>query len=238
MRFVVPQSVVGGRLREPSGSPAGAWRVRRFRRRPPVTDHRPPALSRRVHPLANARPLQSTAACCLPLRTTPKPPCDGPGSAERAPHLGFRALFATSAGSVHSVPGDPSSGLRSVRGVSHALDGLRHHRPCRLVSSRSRVRGSLLRGFPRRPAALAHHQPLPSCRYRRAPTPSKLDAPARAARLQGFAPIAGPLSPTSCLDSPTLDPLSSFHSLRFSSEHLGSAFALPPFMTFPASSSQ
>jgi hypothetical protein len=108
------------------------------------------------------------------------------------------------------------SRLCSALSVSHALDGLLLTEPCELVSSRSHVRGSLLRGFPRRSAALARHQPLPSCRYRRAPTPSKLDAPARAARLQGFAPNAGPLSPTSCLGSPTPDPLSSFHSLRFS----------------------
>ena len=146
MRFVVPQSVVSGRAREPSGSPASTWRSA-FPPATARTDHRPPAFSRRVHPLANARPLQRTAACCLPLRTTPKPPCDGPGSAERAPHLGFRALFATSAGGVHSASGDPSPGLRSVLGVSHALDGLRHHRPCRLVSSRSRVQGSPFRGL-------------------------------------------------------------------------------------------
>jgi hypothetical protein len=154
-----------------------------------------------------------------------------------APSLGFLPPSRHQPGESTTRQASQSC-LCSALSVSHALDGLLLTEPCGFVSSRSRVRGSLLRGFPRRSAVLAHHQPLPSCRYRRAPAPSKLVAPARAVRLQGFAPIAGPLSPTSCLDSPTPVPLSSFHSLRFFSEHLGSAFALPPLMTFPASSSQ
>jgi hypothetical protein len=133
--------------------------------------------------------------------------------------------------------GNPTSRLRSALSVSHALDGLLRSLPCRLVSSRCRVRGSLLRGLPRPSAALARRQAVPSWRPRRSPAPSKLVAPARVARLQGFDPTVGPLLPASGLDSPTPDPLSSFHSLRISSEHLGDAFAPPPSMTFAASSS-
>jgi hypothetical protein len=136
-----------------------------------------------------------------------------------------------------TTAGNPTFRLRSALSVSHALDGLLLSLPRGLVSSRCRVRGSLLRGFPRPSAALAHHQAVPSWRSLRSPAPSKLNAPARVARLQGFDPTVGPLLPASGLDSPTLDPLSSFHSLRISSEHLGDAFAPPPSMTFPASSS-
>lgn len=51
-------------------------------------------------------------------------------SAQRsAPSLGLRSLFATSVGSVHAA-GFRSSHL-SVRGVSHALDGLLRPRSCR-----------------------------------------------------------------------------------------------------------
>jgi hypothetical protein len=131
--------------------------------------------------------------------------------------------------------GNPTSRLGSALSVSHALDGFLLSLPRGLVSSRSRVRGSLLRGFPRLSAALARRQAVPSWRPLRSPAPSKLAAPARVARLQGFDPTVGPLLPASGLDSPTLDPLSSFHSLRISSEHLGDAFASPPSMTFAAS---
>ena len=133
--------------------------------------------------------------------------------------------------------GNPTSRLRSALSVSHALDGLLFSLPCGLVSSRCRVRGSLLRGFPRPSAALARRQAVPSWRPLRPPALSKLNAPACVARLQGFDPTVGPLLPASGLDSPTPDPLSSFHSLRISSEHLGDAFAPPPSMTFAASSS-
>jgi hypothetical protein len=135
------------------------------------------------------------------------------------------------------VSRSPTPCLRSALSVSHALDGLLLSMSCGLVSSRYRVRGSLLRGFPRLSAALALRQAIPSWRPLRSPAPSKLVAPARVARLQGFAPTVGPLLPASGLDSPTPDPLSSFHSLRFFSEHLGGAFAPPPSMTFSASSS-
>jgi hypothetical protein len=45
------------------------------------------------------------------------------------------------------TPGNPNPGLRSVLGVSHALDGFRHHRPCGSVSPRYRVQGSPFRGL-------------------------------------------------------------------------------------------
>jgi hypothetical protein len=131
----------------------------------------------------------------------------------------------------------PTPCLRSALSVSHALDGFLFSVPCGLISSRCRVRGSLLRGFPRLSAVLTLRQAVPSWRPLRPPALSRLNAPACVARLQGLDPTVGPLLPASGLDSPTPDPLSSFHSLRISSEHLGDAFAPPPSMTFAASSS-
>jgi hypothetical protein len=42
---------------------------------------------------------------------------------------------------------DPTPHLRSVLGVSHALDGLLRHRPCGFVSPRCHVQGSPCRGL-------------------------------------------------------------------------------------------
>ena len=50
---------------------------------------------------------------------------------------------------------------------------------------------------------------------------------------QGFDPAADPLLPTSGLGLPTPDPLLSFHSCGFFSEHRGDTVAPPPLMTFP-----
>jgi len=59
----------------------------------------------------------------------------------------------------------------------------------------------------------------------------------RLPRLQGFDPTTDSFSSTSGLGSPTPDPLLSFHSRGFFSEHLGDAFAPPPLMTFAVDSS-
>lgn len=178
----------------------------------------------RVHPLVSFALLQSPSCRCPPgLAPEHLPWGLSPSSRRQHPE-------STSRRASHAR-------LRSVPGVSHTLDGFLLRAPCGLVSSRCRVRGSLLRGFPRPSAALARRQAVPSWRPLRSPALSKLNAPARVARLQGFDPTVGPLQSASGLDSPTPDPLSSFHSFRISSEHLGDAFAPPPSMTFAASSS-
>jgi len=98
--------------------------------------------------------------------------------------------------------------LRSVLSVSHALDGLLLRAPRGLVSSRNHVRDCLFRGFPRRPAALARRQRVPSCRWLRPPATEfprrrRLAGP----RLQGLDPVADPLRPPGLLRLAVLDPL-------------------------------
>jgi hypothetical protein len=66
-----------------------------------------------------------------------------------APPLGFWPfpLHDVSRWCPRSCMGIPLPTLRSALGVSHALDGLRHHRPCGFVSPHSRVQGFSLQGF-------------------------------------------------------------------------------------------
>jgi len=158
--------------------------ARAFDRRPPDA-----CASRFILPCAS-RPLQSSATSDLPWirdNLTLRPDLH----ASRAPSLGFSALFATSTGGIHTRTGIPVPVLRSVLGVSHALDGFRHHRPCGFVSPRYRVQGSSFRGlspgwstarFPEPPAL------VPSC-----------------AAFSGFDPrpnatpsTSGPCSPVGC----------------------------------------
>jgi len=61
--------------------------------------------------------------------------------------LGFPSLIAAPASGVHSLRKAPIPALRSVRGVSHALDGLLRHLPCGFVSPRSHVQGLPSRGL-------------------------------------------------------------------------------------------
>jgi hypothetical protein len=74
-------------------------------------------------------------------------------SRRRAPPLGFRSPSRHPP--VESTCASFPSSLRSALGVSHALDGLLHHRHRGFVSPHSHVRDSLFRGFPRRTAARA-----------------------------------------------------------------------------------
>jgi len=79
---------------------------------------------------------------------------------------------------------------RSVLDVSHVLDGLLHHRPCRLVSSRCHVQGSLFRGFPPDVAVPSHRRPVPSWRWLR-PAARRLPA-VRHAPLPAFRACSTP----------------------------------------------
>ena len=83
-----------------------------------MTDHRSSAvLRRRIHPPTNARPLQSTAACCLPAPAPPPATLRPPKTARvRAPPLGFCALIATSASGIHTRAGSqPHASVRPRR---------------------------------------------------------------------------------------------------------------------------
>jgi hypothetical protein len=155
-------------------------RVPRRFRRAPRGFYRPPSpadLRRRVHPLVSVTPLQRlrlVPAPCLPARSA---------------FRGSPSLFATSTGgSVTTGPIPP----RSVLGVSHALDGLLHHRPCRFVSPCSHVQGSPSRGSSRT-AGPARRRPVPSRRWRRSAAPvarrSTSPRPALRAFIRARAPV-------------------------------------------------
>jgi len=97
----------------------------------------------------------------------------------------------------------PKLTLRSVLGVSHALDGLLLSLPCGFISPRSHVRDSRLRGFfplPGRSASSAYRTLLSfaAFSYRRVAS----TAPDPAGRLQGLHPGSDPRSPTGCLGLP------------------------------------
>ena len=64
-----------------------------------------------------------------------------------APPLGFPSLIAAPTDGVHSLRRAPDPALRSVLGVSHALDGLLRQLPCGFVSPRSHVQGLPSRGL-------------------------------------------------------------------------------------------
>lgn len=139
---------------------------------------RPPQLSLWVHPLVRFRSLQSFSSY------HPLGQC-------RAPSMGFlpSSRYQSAESTNRELPGS----LRSVLGVSHALDGFLLCRPCGFVSPRYHVQGSTLQGVPlarSRAGSSPTSALLPftrrSCR-RFAPM-----APDRRARLQGFAPLASP----------------------------------------------
>jgi hypothetical protein len=101
----------------------------------------PRALASRVHPLL------SLASSSEYNRFETCPPH---GCGERLPWSSRSPSRQQSWRSTCDRASNPD--LRSVLGVSHALDGFRPPRPCGLVSSHNHVRDSPLRGFPRDPA--------------------------------------------------------------------------------------
>jgi len=127
------------RLQATSGSPA----ERLTRCFPPASRPCPstvhPAFEGRVHPPSNVLPLQSAAACCLPAFQTPPTILRQSKTLrnERLPWGSAPSSRRQPAASTHAR--DPNPALRSVPGVSHALDGFRHHRPCGFVSPRCHV---------------------------------------------------------------------------------------------------
>jgi hypothetical protein len=130
-------------------------------------------------------------------------------------------------------PGSHARPSRSALGVSHALGGLLLRVPCRLVSSRSHVRGSHSRGFyppssrPTSSVSLAALLSLVTGTYRRRIHGASLPPLASRALLQ----TAARSRSADGLDLPKLDPLLCFHSLGLFSARLGTAFTAPPLTT-------
>jgi hypothetical protein len=100
-----------------------------------------------VHPLVSFAPsAEYISASNLPV-----------GRNLRAPFVGFLSPSRPQCGeSTNSEL--PSSRLRSILSVSHALDGLLLATPSELVSSQCHVRDSPFRGFLRYSADLTHRQ--------------------------------------------------------------------------------
>jgi len=117
---------------------------------------------------------------------------DRPLRHDRAPSGVSRSLFATTTRGVHLSRRAPSSTLRSVLGVSHALDGLLRHVPCGLVPSHSHVQGLPSRGHhtmepcrvipDRCPPVVGHPHLQPRLRRCWMPSPSGLCSPRWARR--------------------------------------------------------
>ena len=100
------------------------------------------SVSGRFHPPSSFSPPSEYCG----LRPASLPGCLAASDRE-APPLGFRSLIAAPADGVHSLRRAPDPALRSVLGVSHALDGLLRHLPCGFVSPRNHVQGLPSRGL-------------------------------------------------------------------------------------------
>jgi len=174
VRLAALQSVMNT---DPAGS-LGYLRPRRrcdFPRVPvaPRSVSSPISLRRRVHPLVSS----ASSSEFEPLRT-----CSSHGCEERLP-WGLVPNRDVSCGDPLASE-DPDPALRSVPGVSRALDGLLSPRPCGLVSSRYHVRDSPFRGLfppPGRTDSSSCRALLSlttvSCRRVAAPTPDPVTSP-------------------------------------------------------------
>jgi len=111
------------------------------------SDDRPRHFSVAVHPPVPCTSPSEHLLLRPALPETPLRPCDRLDAPARAPSLRFPSPSSRRQPTVSTWIRDrePPRPLRSVRGVSHALDGLFHHRPCGLVSSRCHVQGSPFR---------------------------------------------------------------------------------------------
>jgi hypothetical protein len=199
-------------------------RTRRFLRPGGLPPLPVPVPSRvRFHPLLSFTS-SSEHYCLLPARCP------------RATSASFRVCFpfATSARGVHSTASSHAR-LGSALSVSHALDGLLLHAPCRLVSSCNHVRDSLSRGFPRCLAGPSHRRPVPSCRfsgasYRRVAPPAPEPPAPTPGLCSGQRSVVADRRVRPANHS---IPSWAFNSCGLFSEHLGDALTPPPLMTSP-----
>jgi hypothetical protein len=116
----------------------------------------------------------------------PAQPCSLTEAEERLPWGSSPSSRHQPAASTHGR--DPTPHLRSVPGVSHALDGLLRHRPCGFVSPRCHVQGSPCRGLS-----------LPTEPYRLSPAAALVPLDETACRFDPAPaippPTSGPCSP-------------------------------------------
>jgi hypothetical protein len=208
---MLPGVLYADGLRGRSGFPTPAkGSLVRFRRAPRYLSVRRPPPARTggfILPRA-CRLLQSSTACDLPRGPTTSRWAD-----LRSASLGVPLPHRGTSKRRPPMRGIPDPALRSVLGVSHALDGLLRHLPCGFVSPRSHVQGlpsrglSLARsrtGFPRPVhALLALDAKSLRCDPRQpfAPSTSGLSLPAASAVASGtclgFHPLRAP--PGLCL---------------------------------------
>jgi hypothetical protein len=137
----------------------------------------PKSLRSQVHPSMTLSPRQSSFAS-PPARLLSKLRRYLPGSRPSSRH--------------HSIAATPRGfppSLCSVIRLSQPLDGLFHHRACRLISSHSRVQG-----YARSGGSLSTQQlnlidrALPPCRSARNCSPAETGCHTHEPRLRGFAP--------------------------------------------------
>ena len=150
----------------------------------------PTAVRRRLSwTVSSSRELCASSEVLQPA-TCPRCParsCDLTEAQERLPWGSLPSSRRQPAASTHGR--DPTPDLRSVLGVSHALDGLLRHRPCGFVSPRCHVQGSPCRGLSlsTEPYRLSPASFMPSCRWTKQPAGLTRRQPSRP-RLQGLAP--------------------------------------------------
>jgi len=167
----------------------------------------------------------SSSGWCAPLQST---------TAHRPPRTNRSAFLGVAFPSSRHQPTASlsASGFQSrhvsVLGVSHALDGLLRHRPCRFVSPRCHVQGSPFRDSPptqphhlvggRSPLDVGFASLPPVARRRHDSLPHP----------QGFAPCGSPWSARRCLAIPrTRFPPGCSTSSRYDTPRGGNAFTFP-----------
>jgi len=168
------------------------------------------------------------------FRLSPSPVTCVAGSSSRELRLSFRVLrFAPArhlsvSSSFHGVcsssrhqPSESTfasfpSSLSSVRGVSHALDGLLLRWLCRFISPRSHVQDSPSRGFPFSTAAPPFSGRCPLAVMPRSLQPTCADCAKNVAPPSGLCSMLESVALRKGLASVKLDPLLGFSSSRFS----------------------
>jgi hypothetical protein len=142
VRFGAPRSVVCGRSTRPIGfsRPRGEHTFPCLHFQPACPTAVPLPFEGQIHASTSTRPLRS-ASTNRPPRPPPLAPC-GPSVRIRAPSWGLPLPSSRRQPAASTDARNPNPVLRSVLGVSHALDGLLRHRPCRFVSPCSHVQGS------------------------------------------------------------------------------------------------
>src|SRR4051794_28662977 len=228
---MLPGVLYADGLRGRSGFPTPAkGSLVRFRRAPRYLSVRRPPPARTggfILPRA-CRLLQSSTACDLP-----RDPTTSQRAELRSASLGVPLPHRGTSKRRPPMRGIPDPALRSVLGVSHALDGLLRHLPCGFVSPRSHVQGLPSRGLSLARSRTGFPGPfMPSWRWTRKAC-GVTRASLRALDFRAFSPRGECGGERNLFRVPSAPrPSWALPPPGFPSTHRGNDFAFPPPTAF------